>query len=652
MKIYLSCLLVSCALSWNFAQASIQVKDGVVTIDVSGSDAQSYSESGTDAGKVNLVLSYADAAKTIVSVGGSTSHYGKTSPIAEKIALKDLKNIRIYAVGGNGANGDNGYNGSQGSAGSNGSDGYNGSDGCPPSNGNSGGDGGRGGDGGNGTAGGNGGNGGNGGIIHIATSPDQNELMLYVSVNASSGAGGDGGAGGSGGSGGPGGIGGQGGAGGRNTCVDDKGQPTNGFDGSRGWSGNNGSSGNSGYNGSNGSAGSGGRAGSYSFDLVSKAGTQNFKSRFDLKITGAKFADDNDDSVLEPGERVYLVSLEVTNKSSMPSPEGQPIQFSFASTSTLISPTSLNATLSAIAPGGHQTLNFKKGALPLQVPDQAGLIGKKALAKGFLSINNVHLDYDVDSGMSIHWPVSSSANNAKISALFEVPQKDLVYTLKNVGSRDLGDGGNQPLYVEFAWTSSSVSGSEVVLVLADGRTFSLDQAVQLSDVKIPANASVALPVNLLFHDSKNLSKASGTLTMSLRLQDFNSGHQDVLQSISINVNLNLDVNALIWNQTLNLAKMKIQCIFPYLTVPEQPLASVQISKVQSSNQLQVQVEVPGSASSSTSPLIHLQASPAFSYLEQFRGTWTSQTAVDFLNKLVSPASPKGPWSFKSCKAVP
>jgi hypothetical protein len=41
------------------------------------------------------------------------------------------------------------------------------------------------------------------------------------------------------------------------------------------------------------------------------------------------------------------------------------------------------------------------------------------------------------------------------------------------------------------------------------------------------------------------------------------------------------------------------------------------------------------------------------YYEQFQSKWTAQTAVDFLNKLASPGSPKnGPWAFKNCAVVP
>src|SRR4051812_47981073 len=103
------------------AYASVSVKNGTVTISVSGADGSYYGESGSSAGDVDVTLSYADAAKTMVSINGSTSHYGKSETIAEQIALKDLKSIAIYARGGDGQVGEDGSNGYSGS------DGYSGS---------------------------------------------------------------------------------------------------------------------------------------------------------------------------------------------------------------------------------------------------------------------------------------------------------------------------------------------------------------------------------------------------------------------------------------------------------------------------------------------------------------------------------------------
>ena len=54
-----------------------------------------------------------------------------------------------------------------------------------------------------------------------------------------------------------------------------------------------------------------------------------------------------------------------------------------------------------------------------------------------------------------------------------------------------------------------------------------------------------------------------------------------------------------------------------------------------------------------SPAIVIPATGILPFYEQFQGSWTAQHAVDFLNKLVSPGSPKnGPWAFKGCAISP
>jgi hypothetical protein len=629
------------------AHASVSVKNGKVTISVSGADGSGWGDNGSSAGESDVTLSYADAAKTIVKITGTNTHYKKTETINEQIALKDLKEISIYAIGGDGASG---YDGSSGSSGSYGSDGYpgsNGSDGCPPGSGGQGGNGGDGGNGSDGSSGGNGGHGGAGGAIKVNTSPDQNELMLYVKTYVGGGGGGRGGSGGMGGSGGRGGNGGMGGRGGTNTCTDDKGNRTGGPDGSNGWNGSSGRDGSPGRNGSDGYSGRGGRSGSRAFNLVANGAVQTYAAPFDLKVTTAKFLDDTGDSILEPGERAYLSALVVTNKGPMPSPAGQTIVFKFLNSTTLVAPAVLTASIPPIAPGANYTASFKKGALALEVPDVNALIGKKAVAEARLNINNVALAYDLDSGMSVHWPVSMTASAGKLSTFFEV-EKALSFTLKNVGSAPLGPNGSQPVYFQVAWSSKTIPGSDVAFTLADGRSFVLDKPVQISDLTVPANGTLPLPINMVIHDSKLLQNGSGTLKVSLRLQDMSSGSEDLVQSQDVAINTSLDMSQLVWTQTVNLAGAKVQCLFAGLPNPGQPIASFQVTKAKASNQVKVQVAVPGSGPGSVSPVIAFSASHVLPYYEKFNTKWTAQDAADFLNKMVSPNAPKGSWGFKGC----
>jgi hypothetical protein len=138
----------------------------------------------------------------------------------------------------------------------------------------------------------------------------------------------------------------------------------------------------------------------------------------------------------------------------------------------------------------------------------------------------------------------------------------------------------------------------------------------------------------------------------LRLRDAGSGTQDVVQATNLSVYQQLNVSAIPWNQSLSFARARVQCEFPNLQIHDQPIAGLQIVKAAGSNQLQLKVSVPGSASSSVSPVITASASNMMNYFDKFRGAWTADQAAEFLNKFVSPNSPKGYWSFKGCKATP
>lgn len=627
---------------------SAHAGSGDISIDVSGGDAQSYGGNGGSAGSVDLHLSYADNAKTVLSLTGTAKSGGRTRAISQQIALKDLNSISIYARGGNGGDGYSGSSGSNGSDGSSGSNGWNGSDGCPPSDGSRGGDGSNGSNGGDGSDGGDGGNGGSGGVIHVSTSPDQSELMLFVRTDVSGGAAGSGGGGGSGGAGGRGGQGGSGGSGGSNTCVDDKGNLTGGSSGNAGWNGNNGSDGSAGRNGSSGSDGRGGRSGGRSYDLVAADGTkQSFTSPFRLEFSGLTFLDDNQDGILEPGERVYVSAAQITNKGPMPSPAGQAIHLSFVSTPTLLAPAPLSVAFAAVAPGAQSSLELKKGELALQVPNNTSMIGKKAMASARLGINNVSIAFDIDPKMSVHWPATMIAASTKVSANFEVA-KEIPLKVQNVGAQDLGPKGAQPFELAFAWTSKTTPASDVSIALPDGRVLSLAQLNIISDLTVPAKSTATFPLKLLVRDAKLLKAGAGTLTVGLRLRELSSPNEQSIQTLSFAVNLALDATALDWQQTLDLRASKVKCTFPKLGVPLQAIDSLLISKVPGSDRVVVQV----GAAALLSPAFAGTDAKLLPYYEQFQQGATPAILADFLNKFVSPLTPKsGPWAFQSCQVV-
>ncbi|MGE4130823.1 MAG: hypothetical protein AB7F86_04255 [Bdellovibrionales bacterium] len=630
------------------AHASVKVVNGTVTINVSGADGYYSGSDGSSAGQVNLNLAYADAAKTVVKLTGTAVHGGRTENINEQIPLSNLEAIKIYAIGGDGAQGQSGYSGSSGRDGQDGRDGYPGSDGCPPGNGSNGEDGGNGTNGEDGGAGGNGGDGGNGGTIRINTSPEESELMLFVQTSVRSGSGGSGGYGGSGGSGGRGGRGGRGGSGGRNTCTDSTGKPIPGPDGSSGWDGRDGSSGYSGSSGRSGWDGGRGRTGSKSFNLVSASGTQSFSSPFELEVSNVTFVDDLTDSVLQPGERLHLTSVTISNRSGMPSPAGQNIQLTLESSPTLIPLSPPLRPMGPIGSSSSSTLTFAKGAATLQVPHSTDLLGKKALVKAKLGINGVKWDVSLDSGMAVRWPASLSTGSSRINGLFEVA-KSTDFTLKNVGSQPLGPGGPQPVRLQFNWSSKKIPAQDVFVSLANGQVFRLDQPAVISDLTVPANSVAVVPVQMVVRDRALLESGSGTLTASLRMKDPTSG-QDIVQSLEIPVNMDLDIRAIEWNQTVSFARTHVQCLFPR-GGGVQPLAYVQVAKASGSSQMQVRLAVARSANA-LSPVITVSASKMLSYYEQFADDWTGETATEFLNKLISPASPEGLWSFRSCELAP
>jgi len=235
----------------------------------------------------------------------------------------------------------------------------------------------------------------------------------------------------------------------------------------------------------------------------------------------------------------------------------------------------------------------------------------------------------------------------KASAAFEIA-KTVSYTLKNVGSQALGPNGTQPVYVDVAWSSKNVACSDVTVTLDDGRVFALDKTLALSDLTVPANGTAPLNLKLLVHDSKLLSSGSGTLTVSVRLQDFTNPNQDVVQSIDAAVSIGLDLKSLNWQQAMNLAADKVQCIFPSLPNQAQAIAAFQVIKPNGTDKMTVQVSLPGSTPSSISPTINTADAKMLKYYEVFSGNWAAKDAVDFLNNVVAPNTPKGPWQFKSC----
>lgn len=555
------------------AMANYPIKNGQITINVSGSDA-SGGYDGDDAGRINLNLSYADAEKRTVKLSGDAN----SKPFSQVVSLVDLKKIALYAIGGDGGHGYDGNNGYNGSDGMNGSDGYNGSDGCPPTNGSNGSSGTNGSDGTSGGDGGNGGDGGDGGKIRITSSASESELLLLVTASAASGDGGTGGTGGRGGSGGRAGTGGRAGVGGRNTC-----DPV-GSNGSDGYAGSDGYSGSNGRDGSNGYSGSDGRRGSIVFTTTSEAGSNNYEKAFDLSLTSAKLIDENEDSVFEPGEKVFLTQVTVTNNSSMPSPLGQLINLQFKDTQTLLLEKAIPVTIDEIiAPNTSKVLDFTKGSVVFNLASSGPILGVKPSLTTNFRINLINFNDTVNVGKLISWPVSLTDKTEKINGYFgdELKAK---YTLKNVSTKDIGPSAEKSIEATLTWNSKTIPGSDVTVVLPDGQTLSLSQAHTISDLKIKAESTLELALKVIVKNSKDQNVTEGTLQLAVALKNAASGKQVNIFSERIPARLVKNIRSLAIDKTIEFKDIK--CTFPNTIVKRSNVIKLGISKKANSEVVQ------------------------------------------------------------------
>ena len=270
-----------------------------------GSDGSDGGD-GTPGGSIDVSLKYGSNAGEFILEGSAKGGKGGGQTVAHRNSTQADGFLWLKANGGQGGSGGEGGDGGRGGDGSRGSDATQSSSG---SSGGPGGSGGRGGD------GGNGGDGGAGGRIQIKVPEDQTELLWLVrqeSFPGPSGRAGSEGSGGSGGSGGPGGSSyswsepdGNGGSNSRSNSG-----------GSYGFSGSSGSSGNSGRKGREGGAGSA------KIVVVRANGTTaTFDRMFELAIEGVGFHEKFADGIFEPGEKISLAKLNLSNSGDMPTPQ-------------------------------------------------------------------------------------------------------------------------------------------------------------------------------------------------------------------------------------------------------------------------------------------------------------------------------------------
>jgi hypothetical protein len=625
--------LLFVAFSLSAHATTFPIKNGKMAINLNG-------DTGGNAGSVTLVLSYTDATKTAVHIVGDGRYAGKNFSVDQSAPLATLKELDVYAAGGDGYNGQSGSSGYDGSSGQDGQNGWNGNDGCPPSDGQAGGNGGYGSNGGNGGDGGDAGNGGSGGAVKITTGADTSELTLLVRYNVSAGSGGSGGSGGSAGRGGRGGSGGRGGRGGSNTCRDGKGNFTGGPSGNSGWNGQDGSNGSDGYSGSNGRGGYDGRGGSIALVTLDAAGNPStFTHAFNLSVKSVTSIDDNEDGIVEPGEGVSITQIVVTNSGPMPTPTGQILNLTFAANSTMQIKAAEAIAINEVIPGnGSKVLTFPKGTLTFTAPDDAKLIGKEMLLSNAIAINSFSFPDAEKIGLSIHWPVSLSAASNSASLYFGSP-KALAYTIKNVTSKDVGPSGEQPVDVSFTWNSKVIPGADVTVVLKDGRTFTLDRPYDVNDFTIPAKGTFAMPITVTVKNTKGALTAAGSLGVTLKLKDYLSDGQDAVDSEAVALGLVADFRPIAISRKIDLTADNITCKFPHRLLQTLNITELDLIKRAGSDQVSMIVTRKGFLSNGVSPTLTVNTfdfGPFGSLIKASSPT----TIVAFLNRIFAPASAK------------
>ena len=299
-------------------RAGARGRDGLRGADGAGAGADGQpgghagsAERGADAGRIEVSL--LDEGGTIALSGARVTHDGRSESIRDRRTIGDHGFVDLTARGGRGGDGGHGGSGGDGARGHRGRDATRHSSGTH---------GGRGGDGGRGGRATSGADGGMGGAIVVRVRDEDTHLLLLVRQGVEGGGGGTRGAHGSGGGAGPGGAGGSSHSWTtteRYTDARGQSQTRTRFHHNAG-----GSSGPSGSSGVSGSGplrdGSLGRVGSFAIEVETPAGTEQYGVRYHLALAGLEIHTPDADGVTEPGERVELRRVRVTNVGGMPTP--------------------------------------------------------------------------------------------------------------------------------------------------------------------------------------------------------------------------------------------------------------------------------------------------------------------------------------------
>ncbi len=268
-------------------------------------------ERGLDAGRIEVTL--ADESGSVAIRGARVTHDARSESIRERRVIGERGFVDLTARGGRGGAGGHGGGGGSGARGRTGSSATRYSNG---------GNGGRGGDGGTGGRATSGADGGTGGAIVVRVSDEDTHLLMLLRQGIDGGSGGVPGTHGRGGSAGSGGSGGAS----HSWTTTESYRDANGRSQTRTRFHSN-PGGSSGPSGSSGAPGSGptwngarGQDGSFAIEVQTPGGGERYGVRYHLALAGLEIHTADADGVTEPGERIELRRVRVTNVGGMPTP--------------------------------------------------------------------------------------------------------------------------------------------------------------------------------------------------------------------------------------------------------------------------------------------------------------------------------------------
>lgn len=413
-------------------------------------------------------------------VEGTRSRQGGSAERVERdVEIGDHGAIDVVARGGKGGDGGRGGDGGDGARGHRGQDATRYSRGT---------DGGRGGDGGHGGAGSSGAPGGDGGGVRVRVRDEDTHLLMLVRSGVEGGAGGRPGLHGRGGRGGSGGEGGSSHS--WTTHHTERDAQGHTHHRTKHHSNPGGSDGRSGGSGASGSGplyeGAVGRDGTFVIEVAGSE-TRRYESRYHLVLRGATIVTPDADGITEPGERVELRDVRLTNVGGMPTPRTREVRLEVRESEwvrpilgeKLIVPPSLPAGATAVLKG---PLAFELrehvplcGSDPLSVAEPVLVEGVVPdVARSFASF--VPPDVEAARTLTVRFPAALSVVEALPSlAAGEVSRFRFAVLDQSTKALGAASEGGRVLSVHLALERSELADESAVVIDDRGERIPLGQ---------------------------------------------------------------------------------------------------------------------------------------------------------------------------------